>query len=115
MLVVQYSDQAETERASAFEKFRESTALWNQNCSLYPDDIIERGTTNQKPCMILVTDACLPFVTSGEAPLAARLLVNYELPRKKVRPCHFHASPFTVMILRFSNNITLHVKPGYPE
>ncbi|XP_020584424.1 eukaryotic initiation factor 4A-III-A isoform X2 [Phalaenopsis equestris] len=76
-----YSDQAEAERASTLEKFRQSTIGWNQNANVHSGDGVE--PENQKSCMIIVTDACLPFVTLGEAPLAARVLINYELPSKK--------------------------------
>lgn len=76
-----YSEQAEAERASALENFRQSTVGWNQNANVHPDEGVD--PENQKSCMIIVTDACLPFVTLGEAPLAARVLINYELPSKK--------------------------------
>lgn len=79
---MQYSEQAEAERASVLEQFRQSTIGWNQNAISHPDEGVE--PENQKSCMIIVTDACLPFVALGEAPLAARVLINYELPSKKV-------------------------------
>ncbi|KAK8967492.1 hypothetical protein KSP40_PGU013790 [Platanthera guangdongensis] len=78
-----YSDQAEAERSSVLEKFHQSTIDWNQNADVHPDDCNEPEAKNQKSCMIVVTDACLPFVALGEAPLAARVLINYELPTKK--------------------------------
>ncbi|CAN6318659.1 unnamed protein product [Urochloa humidicola] len=58
-----YSDQAEAERATILEKFRQETIQWNQ-------------TTK-------ATDACLPQAAMAEAPLMARVLINYELPTKK--------------------------------
>ncbi|KAL0917466.1 hypothetical protein M5K25_012528 [Dendrobium thyrsiflorum] len=76
-----YSDQSETERASVLENFHQSTIRWNQNANVHPDDGVDPD--NQKSCMIVATYACLPFITSGEAPLAARVLINYELPSKK--------------------------------
>lgn len=82
---MQYSDQSETERASVLENFRQSTIRWNQNANAHPVDGVDPD--NQKSCMIVVTDACLPFITLGEAPLAARVLINYELPSKKVSLC----------------------------
>ncbi|URD84845.1 hypothetical protein MUK42_24143 [Musa troglodytarum] len=78
-----HSDLAENERAMVLEKFRHSSAQWNQNTSLFPEDDLESSTEAQKSCMIVVTDACLPLVTAGEAPLLARVLINYELPTKK--------------------------------
>lgn len=78
-----YSDLAEAERALILEKFRQSTAEWNQNINIHPEDGLENGNTAHKSCMIVVTDACLPFVASGEAPILARVLINYELPTKK--------------------------------
>ena len=34
--------------------------------------------------MIVVTDACLSVLASGESPISARVLINYALPMKKV-------------------------------
>ncbi|CAD5196148.1 unnamed protein product [Musa acuminata subsp. malaccensis] len=82
-LPMQYSDLAENERAMVLEKFRHCSAQWNQNTSLFPEDDLESSTEARKSCMIVVTDACLPLVTAGEAPLLARVLINYELPTKK--------------------------------
>ncbi|PKA57085.1 hypothetical protein AXF42_Ash002389 [Apostasia shenzhenica] len=79
-----YSDQAEVERASILETFRQSTMEWNQSVNIHRHEHIEIANGNQKSCMVFVTDACLPFVTSGEAPLAARVLINFELPTKKI-------------------------------
>lgn len=78
-----YSDLAEVERASVLEKFRQSTAEWNQNINIHPGNLTEPGNTDQKSSMIVATDACLPSVVSGETPIAARILINYELPTKK--------------------------------
>ena len=36
-----------------------------------------------KSHMVVVTDACLP-IASSESPVPARVLINYELPLKKV-------------------------------
>lgn len=78
-----YSDLAECERALVLEKFRHSTAEWSQINNAHPSDDLECGNVAHKSCMIVVTDACLPLVASGEAPLLARILINYELPTKK--------------------------------
>ena len=83
---MQYSDLAESKRALVLEKFRHSTAEWSQINNARPGDGLECGNVAYKSCMIVVTDACLPLVASGEAPLLARILINYELPTKKVRP-----------------------------
>ncbi|OMO56696.1 hypothetical protein CCACVL1_26357 [Corchorus capsularis] len=78
-----YSDQAEAERSSILEKFREATAKWNQQVTVQTGDGHEVGNDEQESCMIVVTDTCLPLVASGESPISARVLINYELPTKK--------------------------------
>eukprot|EP00268_Persea_americana_P001027 TRINITY_DN10305_c0_g2_i4.p1 TRINITY_DN10305_c0_g2~~TRINITY_DN10305_c0_g2_i4.p1 ORF type:complete len:239 (+),score=48.46 TRINITY_DN10305_c0_g2_i4:102-719(+) len=77
-----YSDLAEAERILILEKFRRATSEWNQNIG-HLEDGCENGDQEQKSFMIVVTDACLPVVASGEAPIAAHILINYELPTKK--------------------------------
>uniref|UniRef100_A0A2N9H906 Helicase C-terminal domain-containing protein n=1 Tax=Fagus sylvatica TaxID=28930 RepID=A0A2N9H906_FAGSY len=79
----QYSDLAEAERALVLEKFRQATMNWNQNVITQPGDDSEIGKDEQKSHMVVVTDACLPFLASGESPIFARVLINYELPTKK--------------------------------
>lgn len=82
---LQYSDQAETERASILEKFRLATLQWNQKYSTVLSlDGTELEHATGKSCMIVATDACLPSSALGDASLTARLLINYELPTKKV-------------------------------
>ncbi|KAF8720734.1 hypothetical protein HU200_023639 [Digitaria exilis] len=79
-----YSDQAEAERASILEKFRQETILWNQTTKATA--IAESSTTESmgtKLTIIVATDACLPLAAMAEAPLLARVLMNYELPAKK--------------------------------
>jgi translation initiation factor 4A len=83
--ICQYSDLAEAERALVFEKFRQATMNWNQNVSAQSGDDSEIGKDEQKSHMIVVTDVCLPLVASGELPISARVLINYELPTKKVQ------------------------------
>ncbi|GMY11755.1 eukaryotic initiation factor 4A isoform X1 [Fagus crenata] len=78
-----YSDLAEAERALVLEKFRQATMNWNQNVITQPGDDSEIGKDEQKSHMVVVTDACLPFLASGESPIFARVLINYELPTKK--------------------------------
>ena len=58
---------------------------WNQNVSAQSGDDSEIGKDEQKSQMIVVTDVCLPLVASGELPISARVLINYELPTKKVQ------------------------------
>lgn len=79
---MQYSDQAEAERASILERFRQASTRWIQTHNADPE--VESGSVDSKSCMIVVTDACLPLAASGESPLMARVLINYELPTKKV-------------------------------
>jgi len=79
---MQYSDLAEVERASILERFRQSTSEWSQNINI-PEDCSEPGNADHKSSMIVVTDACLPSTVPG-GPISARVLINYELPTKKV-------------------------------
>ncbi|POO02789.1 P-loop containing nucleoside triphosphate hydrolase [Trema orientale] len=77
-----YSDLAEVERGSILEKFRQATTKWNQKVVDSGEDS-DTGKDEQKSYMIVVTDACLPLLSSGESPIAAHVLINYELPTKK--------------------------------
>lgn len=79
----QYSDLAEDERAFILENFRQVTAKWNQmNHGGAPNE--DEIGKDERSHMIIVTDACLPLLASGELSLNAHLLINYELPAKKV-------------------------------
>ncbi|MCL7051782.1 hypothetical protein MKW94_015430 [Papaver nudicaule] len=78
-----YSDLAEDERALILEKFRQATSDWNRNIIAHPGDDSGNGNEDRKSSMIIVTDVCLPLVASGESPVSARLLINFELPTKK--------------------------------
>nr|KJB48574.1 hypothetical protein B456_008G075300 [Gossypium raimondii] len=78
-----FSDQAEAERGLFLEKFREATMKWSQHVAVETGDGHEIDKEEQKSCMIVVTDACLPLLASGESPMSARVLINYELPTKK--------------------------------
>ena len=80
----QYSDLVEAERTQILETFRQATVSWNQNVSTQSEDDSETGKDEQKSHMIVVTDACLPVLASGESPISARVLINYALPMKKV-------------------------------
>lgn len=84
--VCQYSDLAEADRASVLENFRQATTRWNQKVSAESGAV---GKDEQKSHMIVVTDTCLPLISSGEAPIAAHVLINYELPTKKVEILFF--------------------------
>lgn len=79
----QYSDLAEDERASVFEKFRQVGTRWNQVNHAGAGNEDEAGKDDRSH-MIIVTDACLPLLASGETPMNAHLLINYDLPAKKV-------------------------------
>ncbi|KAL6993745.1 RNA helicase [Sarracenia purpurea var. burkii] len=82
-LVSLYSDLAEGERALILDKFRQSTMRWNQMAIRQSGDVSEIGKEEQKSHLMVVTDACLPLLASGELPVASRVLINYELPSKK--------------------------------
>ncbi|KAJ6288642.1 hypothetical protein OIU76_024595 [Salix suchowensis] len=62
-----YSDLAESNRNVILEEFRKATVRWNQ--------IVNADQ--------IATDACLPLPVLGEAPVSARVLINYELPSKE--------------------------------
>ncbi|GAA0162608.1 RNA helicase [Lithospermum erythrorhizon] len=77
-----YSDLAESERMLIMEKFRENATRWNRQLVVGEEGESEEYE-ERRSHMIVVTDACLPLVGSGEAVLNSRLLINYELPPKK--------------------------------
>jgi len=77
-------DQAEAESASILEKFRQEIIQWNQTSK--DIDMAESSKSESmgtKLSIIVATDACLPLAAMAEAPLLARVLINYELPTKK--------------------------------
>lgn len=74
--VSQYSDLAEAERSLILDTFRHATMKWNQNASAENEE--------QKSHMIVATDACLPLLASGESPITSSVLINYQMPTKKV-------------------------------
>ncbi|XP_056158552.1 uncharacterized protein LOC115682591 isoform X2 [Syzygium oleosum] len=76
-------DLAEAERALVLNGFRQSTLHWNQIVAQSGNDIKAVEDVEQKSHIVVVTDACLPLLASGELPLSARVLINYELPTKK--------------------------------
>ncbi|KAF8723352.1 hypothetical protein HU200_021876 [Digitaria exilis] len=79
-----YSDQDEAERASILEKFRQETILWNQTTKATAiAESSKPESMGTKLTIIVATDACLPLAAMAEAPLLARVLLNYELPAKK--------------------------------
>lgn len=80
----QYSDLAEAERASILEKFRQVTTRWIQIIHTGAGNEDKIGKDEDMSHMIVVTDACLPLLNSGESPISGHLLINYELPTKKV-------------------------------
>ncbi|XP_050944711.1 uncharacterized protein LOC103484771 isoform X2 [Cucumis melo] len=78
-----YSDLAEADRALILEKFRQTTSRWSQKFSSLSEEKCEGEKVGEKSHMIVVTDACLPLLASGESPLSAHVLINYEIPTKK--------------------------------
>lgn len=79
----QYSDLAEYDRAFVLEKFCQVATRWNQvnHAGAGNEDDVGKDDRSH---LVIVTDACLPLLTSGESPMNAHLLINYELPAKKV-------------------------------
>lgn len=82
----QHSDVAERERILILEEFQHTAMRWNQKEKVTDQsgDESEIGKDEHKSHMIVVTDACLPLLSSGESSISARVLINYELPTKKV-------------------------------
>ncbi|KAH0915748.1 hypothetical protein HID58_030194 [Brassica napus] len=84
-----YSDLGERERASVLDKFRQATINWNQqlNSAVVEEGLEESETREEedekKSHLVVVTDVCLPMLSSGESSLSSRVLINYELPTKK--------------------------------
>lgn len=69
------------------EKFRQATINWNQQLNSAVEEGLDESETRKeenKSHLVVVTDVCLPLLSSGESPLSARVLINYELPTKKV-------------------------------
>lgn len=81
--IYQHSDLAETERTLILEEFRHTAMKWSQKVTEQSGDESETGKDEHKSHMIVVTDACLPLLSSGESAISARVLINYELPTKK--------------------------------
>lgn len=80
---IQYSDLAEAERALILENFCQATMKY-QNVIAQSGEDREILKEEEQSHMVVVTDACLPFLASGESSIPARVLINYELPTKKV-------------------------------
>ncbi|XP_050123255.1 uncharacterized protein LOC126600686 [Malus sylvestris] len=78
-----YTDLAEADRSLILEHFRQATMRWNPEVSAQSAVDNKSVKDEQKSHMIVATDACLPLLPSGESPIAARVLINYELPTKK--------------------------------
>ncbi|KAL0343686.1 UNVERIFIED_CONTAM: hypothetical protein Sangu_1256000 [Sesamum angustifolium] len=77
-----YSDLSEADRARVLEDFRQATVRWNKLGREKADEEAEKEV-QQKSHVLVVTDACLPVISSLELPVSARILINYELPTKK--------------------------------
>lgn len=110
----QYSDLAEAERAFILEKFRQVTTSWNRITYAGVGNEEEAGKDEHRSHMIVVTDSCLPSLASGESPISGHLLINYELPAKKVCPFLFSVmTPCSHMYYTFylrSNNPLLMIE-----
>ncbi|KAM2437160.1 hypothetical protein EV1_014232 [Malus domestica] len=78
-----YTDLAEADRSLILEHFRQATMRWNPEVSAQSAVDNKSVKDEQKSHMLVATDACLPLLPSGEPPIAARVLINYELPTKK--------------------------------
>ncbi|KAK9948896.1 hypothetical protein M0R45_004450 [Rubus argutus] len=78
-----YTDLAGADRALILESFKQATTWWNPEVSAQSADDSGPVNDEQKSHMVVTTDACLPLLASGESPISARVLINYELPAKK--------------------------------
>ncbi|XP_042504940.1 ATP-dependent RNA helicase FAL1-like [Macadamia integrifolia] len=78
-----YSDLAEAERMLILDKFRQATMKLNHNPAANAEVNRETGNEEHELFMMVVTDACIPHVSSGESSIFARVLINHELPTKK--------------------------------
>ncbi|GFQ05078.1 hypothetical protein PHJA_002651900 [Phtheirospermum japonicum] len=78
-----YSDLSEAHRAVVLDNFRQTTMRWNRFGKEEEADMEAEKEEERKSHVIVVTDACLPLLGS-ELPVCARILINYELPTKKV-------------------------------
>jgi len=75
---------AEVERASSIEKFRQVVNDWTLKHEAEPEGFHEE-VEKQNSHILVMTDSCLPMQALGEAPLSAQVLINYDLPGKKVK------------------------------
>ncbi|KAJ0233460.1 hypothetical protein HA466_0281090 [Hirschfeldia incana] len=92
LVLSKYSDLGERERAMVLEKFRQATVKWNHqlNSAVIVEEGLGESETGgeeeedeKKSHLVVVTDVCLPMLSSGESSLSSRVLINYELPTKK--------------------------------
>ncbi|KAL7589661.1 hypothetical protein Lser_V15G39351 [Lactuca serriola] len=74
-----YSDLTKAECALILDKFRYATIKWNQNSAAI-QSVDEKE--EQKSHMIVATNACL--LASRESSISCSVVINYELPTKKV-------------------------------
>ena len=79
----QHSDLSDAERHAVLEKFQRAVVDWNQSLQENTERIIN-DLQEAHSHLLVVTDACLPSQALSEAPLCARVLINYDLPGKKV-------------------------------
>ncbi|XP_018449014.1 uncharacterized protein LOC108820552 [Raphanus sativus] len=83
-----YSDLGERDRAMVLENFRQATVNWNHHLNSAVEEGLEESEAREeedekKSHLVVVTDVCLPMLSSGESSLSSRVLINYELPTKK--------------------------------
>lgn len=87
-----HSDQGEAERTAILALFREAVAAWSafvegrtRGYGAAAGGVAagEARRDGAQAHILVVTDACLPLQQLGEAPLNARLLINYDIPPKK--------------------------------
>ena len=89
--------------------FRQETIQWNQTTKA--TNIAESSrleSTGSKLSIVVATDACLPQAAMAEAPLMARVLINYELPTKKVSFTHIFVHICSFYSICYTNHEPLY-------
>lgn len=84
----QHSDQGDSERAENLSRFHTIVGDWNhspsKNSVVKLEDVGDEKVKPKKSGLLVTTDACLPSAALGEPSLGARVLIQFDLPTKKV-------------------------------
>ena len=85
-VVRMHSDQSADERAAIMEGFRAASSVGLHESTTTTttdehDDDDENGGRGRGLVVLLTTDACLPSIATGEAPLHAAALIQLDVPK----------------------------------